>query len=374
MLTGQKLTARSRLAAALTEEILNHPEQGNFLIASEHQLCRRFSLSRVTVRLALGDLENRGLIYRKHGKGTFAHGRSIRSHKAIGILLKPAHMVEHRPIFEMMRGMQSVLAPQRLAAMVISTPPEEWSPAMASALGGILVFPQDVTVKDIDALENRKLPYLLAGETPLSGPQIRFGQAEAARVMTEKLLLLGHQRIALLTGYDPFLDAPKREGVHQALIAVGIDPANVPEFSARGQESDRLQAVGELLKLRPRPTAVVAFDDGLASLLSFKARREENIKIPQELSIVSFHDLPYLRYLEPALTTVGFNFFAAGQRAAEVLSRAALTGEAVTDQIFHPTYAQGQTLALNQDPALFGTEHLEAVRNPPMAAPFPAKS
>ena len=69
-------TARGRLVAAVTEEILSRNEPSAFAIDSEHQLCRRFNVSRVTVRLALGDLENRGLIYRKHGKGTFAYGQA----------------------------------------------------------------------------------------------------------------------------------------------------------------------------------------------------------------------------------------------------------------------------------------------------------
>jgi len=347
-LINQKQTARANLAAALTQEILSNPELGSFPIASEHQLCRRFKISRVTVRLALGDLENRGLIYRKHGKGTFAHGRSKRVHKAIGTLLKTPHMVEHRPIAEIMRGVQSVLSSQRLSAMMICMPPEEWTSEMASSLGGVIVFPQDVTSKDIDVLRNRKLPYLLVGKTDLPGPQIRFGQIDAARVMTEKLLQLGHQHIALLTGYDPLLDAQKRTGVHQALRAAGIDPASVPEISAQGEESDRLKAVSDLLKLEPRPTAVLAFDDSLGSLLSFYARRHENIRVPEDLSIVGFHDIPYLRYFEPMITTVRFEFFKAGQRAAETLNHAAITGEEAKNLVFEPVYCPGQTLIPNR--------------------------
>jgi len=348
MHTSRKVTARANLVAALSEEILNSPEQNAFPIASEHQLCRRFSISRVTVRLALGDLENRGLIYRKHGKGTFAHGRATRVHKAMGILLKSPQLAQQWPISEMVRGVQSVLAPLRSTVMFITMSPEEWQPEMASSLGGVIVFPQDVTSQDLDVLKNRRLPFLLAGKSPLVGPTIRLGQFEAGRVMTEKLLLLGHHRIALLTGFDPSLDAPKREGVYQALRAVGIDPAGVPEISAHGQENDMLEAVRNLLKLQPRPTAVLAFDDNLGALLSFKAQREEGLKVPDDLSIVSFHDAPYFRYVEPALTTVRFDFFTAGQKAAEALNRAALTGEEVTDLSFEATFRPGQTIAANR--------------------------
>jgi DNA-binding LacI/PurR family transcriptional regulator len=88
----------------------------------------------------------------------------------------------------------------------------------------------------------------------------------------------------------------------------------------------------------------VAFDDSLGSILSFQARRNEGIQVPAELSIISFHDWPYLNYIEPALTTARFEFFSAGVRAAEALNRAALTGEPVTDIFFPPAYRPGQTV------------------------------
>ena len=63
------------------------------------------------------------------------------------------------------------------------------------------------------------------------------------------------------------------------------------------------------------------------------------------MSIVSFHDWPYLSFIEPALSTVRFEFYTAGQRAAEALSRSALTGEPVTDLTFPPCLRPGQTIA-----------------------------
>jgi len=73
--------------------------------------------------------------------------------------------------------------------------------------------------------------------------------------------------------------------------------------------------------------------------------------VPAELSIVSFHDWPYLNYIEPALTTTRFEFFAAGQRAAEALSHCALTGASMTDLNFEPTYRPGQTMTVAQNSA-----------------------
>ncbi len=80
-------------------------------------------------------------------------------------------------------------------------------------------------------------------------------------------------------------------------------------------------------------------------MVNFCARRH-GLRIPQDISIVSFHDYSYFRYLEPALTTVRFEFFAAGQRAAE--THAFLTGETVKDVCFQPEYLTGQSMASNR--------------------------
>ena len=337
-------TARARLVAAVTQEILSRDDPTPFAISSEHQLCRRFNVSRVTVRLALGDLENRGLIYRKHGKGTFAHGRSTRVHRYLGILMKSPQAAEHRPIAELLRGVQTVMTSLRSAILLINTPPDEWRPEKASSMGGVILVPHNVTAGDLEVLRNRNLPYFIFTESDLPGPRVTLGQQPAARHMTEELLRLGHRRFALLSGYDSLLDAAKRRGFNEALKDAGIDPAHVPEISAHGDESGIFQAALDVLALNPRPTAVLATDDSLGSMVSFHARRSLGLKVPEDISVVSFHDWAYLKYIEPALTTVRFEFFAAGQRAAEALSAAALTGEPLQDISFEPCYRPGQTI------------------------------
>ena len=344
-MSSQRLsTARAKLVAAVTEEILSRNEQSSFAISSEHQLCRRFDVSRVTVRLALSDLENRGLIFRKHGKGTFAHGSTTRVHRYLGILMKSPQTAAQRPIAEMIRGAQTVMSNLHSAILLISTPPESWRPDKASSLGGIIVVPQDVTSKDLENIKNRNLPYLIFAESDLPGPRVLLGQREAARNMTEQLLREGHRHIALMTGYDSCLDTPKRLGVHDALRSAGIDPVLAPEVVVNGDEAGIFHASQEILRLRPRPTAAITFDDSFGSMLSFHARRTENLHVPKDLSIVSFHDWSYLNLVEPALTTTRFDFFAAAQKAAETLSQAALTGEPVTDLTFAPIHRPGQTV------------------------------
>src|ERR1700734_3125179 len=125
-LKGRPATARRHVVAFLAQEILGNAATSAFPIQSEHQLCRRFGISRVRLRLALNDLENRGVFYRKHGKGTFAHGRSTRIHRHIGVLIKSSFAREDRALAEMLRGVQTFMHPLRSAVILISQPPEEW--------------------------------------------------------------------------------------------------------------------------------------------------------------------------------------------------------------------------------------------------------
>ena len=346
MATEKRVTARSRLVTELAHEILSREESVAFPISSEHELSARFNLSRVTVRLALSDLESRGLIYRRQGKGTFAHGRSSRPTKTIAVLLKSQPNQEHWPIAEMVRGIQKALSGQRISMLTVSTSPKEWSCEMMQGLSGVIVFPFGITQEDLDDLNYRKLPFILAEETStLSGPKISLGQEQAAYKITEDLLSRGHRQIALLTGFEPSLDEVKRRGVHRAMSEASVDPSEVPEVSADFNKDGGLEAVISILNLQPRPTAVIAFDDGLAALLCAKARQSMNLAVPRDISITSFHDSPYLRYLEPKLTTVRFDFFGAGSAAALTLSNTALTGEKIEDVCLEPVYCAGATVS-----------------------------
>lgn len=165
----KKPTARRRVVAVLTQEILSHPDSKDFPIASEYQLCTRFSVSRVTIRLALGDLQYRGLIYRRHGKGTFAHGCSTRIHRSLGILIKCPNALKHTPFVEIIRGAQAVMTSLRSSLVLISASPLEWQAEMASSLGGIIVMQQNVTAEELTNLNNRNLPFLCIQESQLTG-------------------------------------------------------------------------------------------------------------------------------------------------------------------------------------------------------------
>lgn len=66
-----------QLKTILAEKIHSGQWKVNDRIPTERELCDAYGVSRATVRLALGELENEGLLYRKQGKGTFVAAPKI---------------------------------------------------------------------------------------------------------------------------------------------------------------------------------------------------------------------------------------------------------------------------------------------------------
>lgn len=331
------------MVAFLTQSILARDSETAYALPSEHELCRQFRISRVTVRLALGDLENRGLIYRRHGKGTFAHGKASRIYRNIAVLIRSSQ-VENRSVAELVRGISSAQREIGCGVMLIGLSPDGWRPEVTNSLSGVVVCPWEVSAPDLTILKDRRLPFIMVGDSDLPGPRIIVGQRDAARRRTEELLRLGHRSLAIFAGLNPGLDVSKRRGVHEAMTAAGLDPASVREFPAWGADGTIFSGAQAVLDANPRPTAVLTFDDSLGSMLSFKARQFSNLRVPGDLSIASFHEWPLLAHVDPALTTVRFDFFAAGRQVAGALNRAAVTGEPMTDLHFDPTYVEGATV------------------------------
>lgn len=79
-------------------------EKGQYQMAGEHALAARFGASRITVRLALTDLEKDGVIYRKHGKGTFAYSWSEREARRKEAILGRHAMEMHTTLARIIHG------------------------------------------------------------------------------------------------------------------------------------------------------------------------------------------------------------------------------------------------------------------------------
>lgn len=143
--------------------------------------------------------------------------------------------------------------------------------------------------------------------------------AGGAREAVNYLIDRGHTRIGMIAG---IAGTPPREGrvvgYRQALQEHHIPLDNILIRAGDFTEAGGYEAMLELLKLSPRPTALFAAND-LMALGALVALREAGISIPAEMAVVGFDDIPAAALINPPLTTVAQFPGELGRRAAEML-------------------------------------------------------
>ncbi len=173
------------------------------------------------------------------------------------------------------------------------------------------------------ALRNyaRELPVVVTGRK-LEAPglySLNFDNVEGGRLATDHLLQLGHRRIACIAGGDDHPDAVNRHrGYRAALEAAGVayDPKMV--VPGRYFEQSGMEALDRLFQLRRRFTAIFAANDQMAfgAMLGLHRR---SLRVPQDVSLVGFDDLPAAAYSLPPMSTVRQPVHEIGRLSAQAM-------------------------------------------------------
>jgi LacI family transcriptional regulator len=175
----------------------------------------------------------------------------------------------------------------------------------------------------------QRLPVVVTGRK-LTAPKLASFAVDdftGAREATRHLLELGHTRIAFISGPDDHPDAIERlRGYQSALLEAGI--ACLPELVMHADflESGGMLAMNQLLESRQSFTAVFAANDQMAYGARLALYRR-NIRVPEDISLVGYDDLPNSTYSMPPLTTVRQPVYEIGRLAALAMLRL-IAGEA----------------------------------------------
>jgi len=133
------------------------------------------------------------------------------------------------------------------------------------------------------------------------------------------LIELGHRRIGFIGG--PLTITTMRERRDGYLLAhQQHDLSVLPELMRFGEpkQPGGYECAQELLQLQPPPTALFASNNMLA-LGALRAIQERGLRIPDDISIVCFSDLPWFALLQPPLTVISQPDYELGQKAADLL-------------------------------------------------------
>ncbi|MES2581562.1 MAG: LacI family DNA-binding transcriptional regulator [Pseudomonadota bacterium] len=185
---------------------------------------------------------------------------------------------------------------------------------------GIIVLTGALTDQALKAYA-KKLPVVVTGRT-LNGPglfSLDFDNFAGGQLAISHLVELGHRRIALITGDPLHPDSNERlRGYRAGLEKAGIayDPALV--VVGDYTESSGLRAVEKLTAERQSFTAIFAANDQMASGAVLGLHRK-GVRVPQDISIVGFDDLPTSPYAVPPLSSVHQSSYEQGRLSAHAM-------------------------------------------------------
>jgi DNA-binding LacI/PurR family transcriptional regulator len=248
---------------------------------------------------------------------------------------------------EIIQGVERVLQPHGLAAAVTEmhgrhTPVKEWiDDVLARRPVAVVGVSVQLTGAQHAQLRSRGIPVVNldpTGEPSHPTPSVGATNWNGGLAAARHLLELGHRRIAMINGSPAeFVCCRAREdGYRAALEAAGLrpDPALVrvaPLYMTGG-----LAQAAELLGLTKPPTAIFTAND-LQALGVYEAARRAGVRIPEDLSVVGFDDLPFVQWLGPPLTTVRQPLMQMGAMAVEMALTMANGGRPDYERIELPT-------------------------------------
>lgn len=171
-------------------------------------------------------------------------------------------------------------------------------------IDGMIIVPCGKEWTHLIELKNKGLP-LICVDRYFDGLDLSFVSSnnyDGSYAATKYLIELGHVFIACIQGVKHSIPNIQRvKGFKDAMADFGIGSYMV-KGDAFSEQNGYLETK-LLLQQRQRPTAIFAFSNTIA-MGCLKALKEEKIKIPDNISLITYDDNPYLNYIEPPLTCI----------------------------------------------------------------------
>lgn len=132
--------------------------------------------------------------------------------------------------------------------------------------------------------------------------QVLIDNEHGAFTVTQYLIQKGHSRIGFISGDLERLSFKQRFDGYKKALEYNNIPVDNALIQTGGLEKG-YEHVKSLLMLEKRPTAIFAAND-INAIHGYKAIQEQNLKIPDDVSIIGFDDIDLAKYATPSLTTI----------------------------------------------------------------------
>jgi LacI family transcriptional regulator len=204
---------------------------------------------------------------------------------------------------------------------------------------GIVITPTGAHPHRLTAVSQRGTPVVLL-DARQDGADLcaaAVDHVSGGRLAGEHLLALGHRRVAFLSaGPDIEPVRERRDGLAQALAAAGAGPPIEVRAMEAGFSAGTDATVSALLHGAAPPSAVVCVND-IAALAVIRSLQARGLRVPGDMSVVGYDDLPFAAHVRPALTTIQRPIRHLGRVAAQLLLAEGAANHRHRELLFSPS-------------------------------------
>jgi len=193
---------------------------------------------------------------------------------------------------------------------------------ISRGIDGLLLIGDERPKETIDFLKKRNIPYVISWCYRATGDHtyVGFNNEKAAYDITQRVLELGHRKIAMISGITEGNDRARYrvDGVKKAIKKYGQKAKLVKVVESKYLIAHGSEAFERINDLPELPTAIICGNDVLAAG-AIKQAKFHGYEIPQDISITGFDDIGVASVVDPALTTVRVPQIEMGRAAAKVI-------------------------------------------------------
>jgi len=184
--------------------------------------------------------------------------------------------------------------------------------ALRGRVDGLIVMSPDREAAKLCSNLPSGFPLVLLNSVAEATRAITMDNYGGACAMVRHLQSLGHRRIAFIKGPEQNADAAGRLRGYRETVQ------EIVELQGDFSEESGYAAGASLMAMLRQPTAVFAANDAMA-IGALSAFRETGVRVPQDIALTGFDDIPIARYVTPPLTTVSVDIAQLGRRAFDLL-------------------------------------------------------
>lgn len=232
------------------------------------------------------------------------------------------------PFFsEIARGVEDVAYQNKNAVMVCNSNESKekekfyLETLVAEQVSGFIVVPTPYNTALIEKIVKADFPVVCVDRqfNIQNVDSVTVNNVKGAYQAVERLIKLGHRRIAVINGLKELSTTKERfSGYRQAFEDYDLPIVDELVLYANSREGGGIQSTRKLLDLKEPPTAIFSTNN-LMTLGCLEELNARDVKIPDEIALIGFDDMPWSKALNPPLTAVRQPGYELGVSATELL-------------------------------------------------------